>query len=647
MSLPVRAAALVVALVASLAGWPAAAHAAAVPHVRGTETVPVYSYANAIRESVWVETPLDNDGDGVKDRVVVDLIRPRTPQGVTVPVIMDASPYYRCCGRGNESEKKQYAADGTVTKFPLFYDNYFVPRGYAFAAVDMAGTNRSTGCGDHGGKEEILGVKAVIDWIGGRARGVHQDGSVALAGNWTSGKVGMIGKSWDATLANGVASTGVDGLTTIVPISGISSWYDYQRSNGIVYNPGWTSGLAGYVNGRPAGRCDAILDALDAGADDATGSYNDFWAERDYVRGAAKVKASVLLYHGVNDTNVETKHFATWWSALAARDVPRKIWLSQVGHVDPFDVRRSVWVTTLHRWFDFWLQGLPNGIMAEPRASIERTPGGWTDEPDWPAVRADALALPLGAGDGSTGTIGSPTTLSGPQATIVDRPDPRLGESTVTGAPNTPQPWRHVFLGPKLGTSVRISGTPTVTLRLQSSRPTTALSARLVDYGPATRVDYLRGDGITTNTTENCWGASTPADDACYKTTRESLVTSDIGVLTRGWADAAHRNSDASTEPLQPGQWYDVTLALRPTESTIPIGHVLGLVVTLSDLAWNSPATTGATVTIDLERSRLNLPATAAARAFTGTGIAPQVPVGAGVQNTPARNPQDRFAQFR
>lgn len=42
----------------------------------------------------------------------------------------------------------------------------------------------------------------------------------------------MIGKSWDATIANGVAATGVKGLKTIVPIAGISSWYDYYFAKG-------------------------------------------------------------------------------------------------------------------------------------------------------------------------------------------------------------------------------------------------------------------------------------------------------------------------------------------------------------------------------------------------------------------------------
>ena len=48
---------------------------------------------------------------------------------------MDASPYYSCCGRGNESQLKTYDSAGNAVQFPLFYDNYFVPRGYAVVAA--------------------------------------------------------------------------------------------------------------------------------------------------------------------------------------------------------------------------------------------------------------------------------------------------------------------------------------------------------------------------------------------------------------------------------------------------------------------------------------------------------------------------------
>ena len=47
----------------------------------------------------------------------------------------------------------------------------------------------------------------------------------------------MVGKSYDGTLANGVAATGVAGLKTIVPISAISDWYGYSRLNGIRTQP--------------------------------------------------------------------------------------------------------------------------------------------------------------------------------------------------------------------------------------------------------------------------------------------------------------------------------------------------------------------------------------------------------------------------
>src|SRR3981081_1361852 len=99
--------------------------------------------------------------------------RPSEPAatGGKVPVIMDASPYYSCCGRGNESQLKTYDAAGHIVQAPLFYDNYFVPRGDASVLVDLAGTDRSDGCVDIGGPSDIQSAKAVVDWLNGRAKG--------------------------------------------------------------------------------------------------------------------------------------------------------------------------------------------------------------------------------------------------------------------------------------------------------------------------------------------------------------------------------------------------------------------------------------------------------------------------------------------
>ncbi|MEU8819143.1 Xaa-Pro dipeptidyl-peptidase [Actinoplanes sp. NPDC048796] len=580
------------------------AEASAVPHIQGGETVPVYSYENAVRESVWVQTRLDNDEDGVPDKVAVDIVRPReaAQRHLKVPVILEGSPYYSCCGRGNESERKQYDADGTIVKQPLYYDNYFVPRGYAFVAADLAGTGRSTGCMDVGGREEVLSGKAVVDWLNGRAEATYADGTPAVATGWTNGRTGMIGKSWDGSVANGVAATGVEGLETIVPISAISSWYDYQRYNGVPRVEDYPEYLFSYVNGRPASACAATLERLDEGSDDATGDYNAYWAERNFRPDARRVHASVFIAHGLNDTNVTTDQFAQWWGRLG---VPKKMWLSQAGHVDPFDLRRADWVDTLHRWFDRYLQGLRNGIDREPAVSIETTPGTWVNERTWPAARVTSQRITLGNGDGTTGTLGGGSGRA--VRTWTDAP--ALDEATAVANPGAAVAGRLAFLTAPLTHEVRVSGTPSVTLRVRVDKPTTELTARLVDYGTATRVNYLaRGEGITTLATESCWGASTTADDACYRDTAPSLTTADHAILTRGWQDAAHHVSLRFTTPLRPDRWYTVTVPMQATDQRLPAGHVLGLILQASDNEYSTPQSTGATIGLDLRGSSLTLP---------------------------------------
>jgi len=575
---------------AALLSAPAPGYAADRPFVRGGETVPVYDYATAIRESVWVQTPSDADQDGIPDRVAVDLVRPRTAAGVKVPVIMDASPYYACCGRGNESERKEYDANGVISKEPLFYDNYFVPRGYAFAAVDLSGTNRSTGCEDVGGPYEVAGAKAAIDWLNGRAPGFAADGTPVSAAAWSTGRVGMIGKSWDGSIANGVAATGVRGLATIVPISAISSWYDYMRYNGSLRAYGYPTYLQAVVSDRLA-ECAAVTSSLATDAADDTGDYTAFWRARDYRPAVSRVRASVFVVHGVNDLNVTTPQFAAWWRGLAEQGVPRKIWLHQTGHVDPFDVRRAEWVDTLHEWFDYWLQGLRNGAMSAPRATIETAPGVFTQARDWPLPGSRPVSVRLGS-------------------SVASYTDQSLSEAAAVASPSTAVDGRLAVLYGPLAKPLRLSGTPSVRLRVQVDRPTTQLTARLVDYGTATRVDYGRGEGVRTLTTESCWGASTPADDACYREVVERVATADHAVLTRGWLDAAHHVSLRYTTPMRPGRWYTVTVPISAYDATVPAGHTLGLILTQSDPEFTEAANTGATVKVDLAASRLTLPIT-------------------------------------
>src|SRR4051794_24756189 len=426
--------------VAALALGAPAAHAQSSPTITvgaDGKTAPVFSYADAKRERVWIPVAgVDQDSDGLTDRVAIDIIRPKeSGPTLKVPAIIDDSPYYTSVGRGNETQFIHTTAAGVLDKYPLFFDNYFVPRGYAVILAHSVGTAFSTGCPLHGGPGDVAGFKAVIDWTEGRVPGyTDATGTTPVVADWSNGKNAMIGKSYDGTFANGVAATGVDGLTTIVPVSAISDWYDYSRMGGIRENTHYplsldnsitsnqsaaTLGVLPPINHRTecggatpntpaAGTVFAGLNLVDG---DVDGDINPFWQDRNYAKDVSKVKAAVFETHGINDDNVRPDQMYRWYTGLAANNVPRKLWLSLEGHVDPFEFRRTEWVNTLHRWFDYWLQGVNNGIVNEPRVDIEQQPGDvWTTYADWPipnTTPTDFYLSSNGAGHSGALTLAS------------------------------------------------------------------------------------------------------------------------------------------------------------------------------------------------------------------------------------------------
>lgn len=620
------------AALAMLAGGVAAA--APAQAAAQAPTAPVYDYAKAIHERVSVEVPLDSDENGVRDRVAVDLIRPAeaAAAGVDVPVIIQASPYYA------SSLPSYFDAGGTRQVFETWLDNYFVPRGYAVAFVDLIGTFRSSGCDDVGGDFEVAGGKAVIDWLNGRAAGFRPDGSAAVA-DWSTGKAGMIGVSWNGTIANAVASTGVEGLETIVPIAAISSWYDYTRGLGVPFWGGYVKFLHEYVSNFDSPRCVPLTKELELASDTPTGSYSPWWDPRNYRLDASKVQASVYVVHGLNDENVKTRQYGEWWDELERFGVERKIFLHQDVHIDAFRYRQA-WVQLLHPWFDHYLLGIDNGVTQTPMATVQREDGLFTSEATWPAAGAQQTALRLSApAHRSAGTLtlasaGVPATGSVTMASRGESDDDFVLDPTAYRSD------RAVFLTDALSESVRLSGTGTVKVRVQSSAPTAAIKARLVDYGAATR--YV----TTANTgTQTCWGGSSAADSGCYANTQVVTAPSDLNIVARTIANIGHYRTLTQLETLQRDTWYELTFELNADDAIFAAGHRIGLVLTVEQSNPDNDLDR-IRLTLDAAGSLLTLPLTTVAASLSAPG--PDVVVGARIKAhpEPARDPAVLMREF-
>ncbi|MEV5713387.1 Xaa-Pro dipeptidyl-peptidase [Amycolatopsis mediterranei] len=586
-------AAVLLAAVLALPLTAVAAEAAAPPSpvFTGGQAQPVFDPADVVREDVWVTAPVDSDHDGTDDLVHAQVVRPRaTQQGLKVPVVYQASPYYAggndvanhdvdvelyAPGYARGPEGPRVAAHGAGPAAPITwrYQDYFTARGFAVVYGESLGTGLSTGCPTTGDVNETIGARSVVDWLNGRTPARDAAGAAAKA-DWSTGKTGMMGVSYNGTLPNAVASTGVEGLETIVPIAAISSWYQYYRNDGAVVAAGGYQGedadvLAEYVYTREDRQiCRSVIDGLTRDQDRVTGDYTPFWAVRNYRNDVGRVHASVLAVHGLNDWNVKTDQVAEWYEALKAHGVEHKIWLHQSGHADPYSLRRDVWLATLNKWMSHYLYGIDNGIQNEPKATIQREDLSWTDEADWPAPgTADVRVYPWPGGR-SKGTIDTRNPVPGTAAAETLADDSSKTIEQLAGLASSGN--RLLYATSAAKQSVRLSGTARADLALAFDRPAANVSAILLDRAP---------DGTS-------------------------------HIISRGWTDPQNRTSPARTEPITPGQTYRIGVDLMPKDYVLAAGHRLEFLLASSDHDYTLRPKPGAGLALDLTKSSVTLPVT-------------------------------------
>ncbi|MEY4117950.1 MAG: Xaa-Pro dipeptidyl-peptidase [Planctomycetota bacterium] len=550
-----------------------------------------------IRETLWVEAEFDTDGDGKRDRMHVDVTRPKqTASGLKVPVIYETSPYYAEVAKDGPNfvwdPKHELDQEPNPHDPPPelgFNPNRkrisgslvaeWVPRGFAVVHSESPGTGLSDGSPTCGGENEALAPKAVIDWLNGRAKGfTAREGGDEIKATWSTGKVGMIGTSYNGTLCIAAATTGVDGLAAIIPVAPNTSYYRYYRSNGLVRHPGGYMGedmdvLYQFIHsGDPAKRewaNERILKGeLLAGMDRKTGDWNDFWKARDYWLQLDRIKVPTFLAHGLNDWNVMPSHSTHVYLQLKKQGVPTQLYLHQGGHGGdpPFEAQ--------NRWFTRWLCGVENGVEKDPPCTVVRE-GGKSKSPTpyaaWPnpdakpvVLRPRAGGLEVGALALGEGSVAAETA----KETIVDD----VAKTGATLAKAAKSEHRLIYALPPLTAPLHVSGIPRLKIRVASDKPAANLSVWLVS------LPWKGGRGLNAD------------------------------LVTRGWADPRNHASIEDEEALEPGRFYDLAFELEPDDQVIPAGEQLALMIFSSDRDFTLWPKAGTKLTVDLAGTSLELP---------------------------------------
>jgi X-Pro dipeptidyl-peptidase len=101
-------------------------------------------------------------------------------------------------------------------------------------------------------------------------------------------------------------------------------------------------------------------------------------------------------------------------------------------------------------------------------------------------------------------------------------------------------------------------------------------------------------------------------------------------IITRGWADPQNHRSLTESEPLVPGEFYQLSFDLQPDDQIIPAGQQIGLMIFSSDrdfTLWPEP---GTELTVDLSATKLELPIVGGAEQFKAAQPAEPTPVESG-----------------
>ncbi len=622
------------------------------------KSVATFDPAKFIREVVYIETDLDTDFDGYADLVKAEIIRPvDTNDGLKVPAVFTASPYNQ--GTNDEwGEKITHHVNQPLTakktgrvKSPAeatFSDpryhqqvnghataasqsfsetgsytlnDYLAVRGYAIVYAAGIGTKDSDGLQTCGSPEQTDSMKAVVEWLhGDRKAFTDRTSGIEINAWWCNGNVAMTGRSYLGTLATAVATTGVDGLKAIVSEAAISSWYDYYREGGLVMAPGGFQGedadvLAAETFSRTKNPADyrrieqtnrEYLEKMTAAQDRETGNYNQFWMARNYRIHFDRIKADVMMVHGLNDWNVKPVNVKRLYDAVQGLPVASHLILHQGQHIYINAFRSLDFSEMINLWFANKLWGLDNNAdLAIPHVLVQDNarPETWHAHRNWST--GNKRTYYFSSKVLSTSEVGQSS---------LDSFNDHHDEATFKQWCQQPNQWQQAMLADDNNFSLRLlsapakdewllRGTPQVNLRVAVDADHGMISAQLVDFGQDRR--------LTTSPQLINKGGLPLGYHWKYDDLREFKLAkrpTPFKVISYGHINLQNIKGAGTVNKLKPNHFENVRLLLQPIFHHLLPGHQLGLVIFSTDFGMTLRGNENLTYQVDLGHSSLTFP---------------------------------------
>ena len=529
-------------------------------------------------------------------RIAIDLLHP-TRDGERVagrlPTVLHATPYRRAFEiSGGAGTAARYARElrgmepgELVTQYeerPIARE--LIQRGYHFASIDIRGTGASFGA--EYGDSWLAGqdAAAVVEWIAEQP--------------WSSGRVGMVGISYEGMMQFFTAGHRPKGLSCIAPqYPGLPQCYVDGGLAISSFARVWErlhKNISENEPSAPVDGSDGIDLRAEAEAQRSPDSYR--WVEafsemdpRDVTRmssydGLRRRRPRPDLGMGdlpsgwqesceiINASGVPTYLVTGWWDltfpgylidAFNRLDVPRKLIVGPWNHGQGGDPE-------LLRWFDYWLKGIDNGVMDEPQVHYGAS------EPSGATVWKSAPRLPLPEAQPRSHWLTADRRLSAERANDAEHLSYEVDHGVSLGTMS-----RHSYYVDDLYIN-------TVDLNARTERCLTFTSEPLGDDIEITGWPAVQLE------------VSTTSDRGAVVVTLEQIDEDGAAAyLSEGFLNLAHRRvgddpgghegpvwhswSKADLAPVQPGAAMDIQIEMYPVSCIIRAGQRIRLTIAAAD----------------------------------------------------------------